>query len=106
MLCGAGGPASAGNDRLVAHSAPCLGGVGAGSVGLPDTQVFLDYDRARGHRLCASGSVPLRGGVPRSYKQPLGPSGSSHDCVLFPQGGTFLFLLSRSLPLRVEHLCA
>lgn len=37
-----GRPAPAGSARLGAHSAPCLGGVRAGSLGLPDTQVFLE----------------------------------------------------------------
>lgn len=105
MLCGTGRPTSAGNDRPGAHSAPCLGGVGAGSLGLPDIQVFLDYDRAHGHRLCASRFVPSVWGCVHQVllQQPLGPGGSSHDRVrCFHRAAPSYFFPATTLPLDLS----
>lgn len=104
MLCGAGRPASAGNERPGAHSAPCLGGVRAGSLGLPDTQVFLDYDRAMATGFAPAVLLPQRGGVRTvPLRQALGPSGSSHDRVLcFHRAAPSYFFSAAALPLELS----
>jgi hypothetical protein len=97
VLCGVGRPASAGNKRPGAHSAPCLGGVRAGSLGLPDTQVFLDYDRAM-----TIGSAPAAL-VPQGRGVCMGPSGSSHDHVLcFHRAAPCYFFSGAVLPLELS----
>lgn len=72
-------PASAGNDRrAVLQSAPDSRGVGAGSPGRPDTQVFLDHGGARCQELptgvvgpSAWGGVPARTlAAPRALPAP------------------------------------
>lgn len=99
-----GRPAPAGSARLGAHSAPCLGGVRAGSLGLPDTQVFLDYDRAMATGSAPAVLFPQRGGVRTVLQQqPLGPSGSSHDHVLcFHRAAPSYFFSAAALPLELS----
>lgn len=86
---------------LVHTQHPVLG-VGAGSLGLPDTQVFLDYDRAHGH--VPALLFPPRGGVHQVLlQQPLGPSGSSHDRVLcFHRAAPSYFFSVAALPLELS----